>query len=365
MAEQQEDRSPEDLSDEISQYRLEEQRKKGQVSQSRELSALAALLAAGTATYLMIPSIQASLMDFMQEVFRADLSARANLADTTVTKTVLVKALYIIGAIGLPVSIAGFIAGAAASFAQVGTIFSFDPISPNFEKINPISGLQKLLSKRVAVDGLRLVFKTAVVLLISYLLIKTEVLRAPAQVGQAPSFVLSAYGHAAKVIFLALISALFVFAGIDFLLQRREYNKNLRLTKQEAKQEMKEREGDPQIKARIRSVQREMARRRMMQAVKKADVIVTNPTHIAVAIVYDKDKMAAPRVVAKGADFLAQRIKKVAADAGVPLVENVPLARTLYKTVKVGQFIPRVLYQAVAEVLAYVYRLKRPHREDL
>jgi flagellar biosynthetic protein FlhB len=138
-----------------------------------------------------------------------------------------------------------------------------------------------------------------------------------------------------------------------------EYSKNLRMTKQEAKQEHKEREGDPHIKARIRGIQRDMARKRMMQAVKKADVIVTNPTHIAIAIVYDKSDMAAPKVVAKGADFLAQKIKQIASEAGVPLVENVPLARTLYKSVKVGQYIPRALYQAVAEVLAYVYRLKR------
>jgi flagellar biosynthetic protein FlhB len=134
--------------------------------------------------------------------------------------------------------------------------------------------------------------------------------------------------------------------------------KGMKLTKQEAKQEFKEREGDPLIKARVRSIQREVARRRMMNAVKKADVIVTNPTHIAVAIVYDRSKMDAPRVVAKGADFLAQKIKKIAADAGVPLVENVPLARTLFKSVKVGQQVPRALYQAVAEVLAHVYRLK-------
>jgi flagellar biosynthesis protein FlhB len=128
--------------------------------------------------------------------------------------------------------------------------------------------------------------------------------------------------------------------------------------KQEAKQEFKEREGDPQLKARVRAVQRDMARKRMMDAVKKADAIITNPTHIAVAIVYDKDSMAAPKVVAKGADFLAERIKKIATEAGVPLVENVALARTLFKTVKVGKYIPRALYQAVADVLTYVYRLK-------
>jgi flagellar biosynthetic protein FlhB len=160
------------------------------------------------------------------------------------------------------------------------------------------------------------------------------------------------------VIFLTLIGVLGIFAAIDFSIQRFQYNKSLRLTKAEAKQEHKEREGDPQIKARIRAIQRDMARKRMMNAVKKADVIITNPTHIAIAVVYDREKMMAPKVIAKGADFIAQRIKKVAAEAGIPLVENVPLARTLYKTVKTGQYVPRALYQAVAEVLAYVYRLK-------
>jgi flagellar biosynthetic protein FlhB len=149
-----------------------------------------------------------------------------------------------------------------------------------------------------------------------------------------------------------------VFAGIDFVLQKREYAKQVRVTKQEAKQESKEQEGDPLIKARIRSVQRDMARKRMMQAVKKADVIITNPTHIAIALQYDKDKMVAPKVVAKGADFMAERIKKIAAESGIVMVENVPLARAMFKSVKVGQVIPKSLFQAVAEVLAYVYKLK-------
>ena len=151
---------------------------------------------------------------------------------------------------------------------------------------------------------------------------------------------------------------LLVFAAIDYFLQRDEFQKSVRLTKQESKQEHKEREGDPQVRARVRAIQRDMARKRMMAAVKKADVVITNPTHIAIAIEYDRDGMAAPKVVAKGVDFVAQKIKQIAAEAGVPTVENVPLARTLYKTVKVGHAIPRALYHAVAEVLAYVYRLK-------
>jgi flagellar biosynthetic protein FlhB len=190
------------------------------------------------------------------------------------------------------------------------------------------------------------------------LVVKTQVLQSIPMAAAEPASLVETLARAARAIVLPVIVILIVFGVIDFALNRWEYMKQLRLTKEEAKQESKEREGDPQIKARVRAIARERARRRMMEAVKKADVIVTNPTHIAIAIQYDKDKMAAPKVIAKGADFLAQKIKKIAAEAGVPLVENVPLARTLYKTVKVGQFIPRALYQAVAEVLAHVYRLR-------
>ena len=165
-------------------------------------------------------------------------------------------------------------------------------------------------------------------------------------------------GTAGRNLFIVMMGVLAVFAAIDLFFQKREFGKQVRVTKKEAKQEAKEQEGDPLIKSRIRSIQRDMARKRMMKAVKTADVIITNPTHIAIALCYDKDKMVAPKVVAKGADFMAENIKKIAREAGVPLVENVPLARAMFKSVKVGQVIPRSLFQAVAEVLAYVYKLK-------
>ncbi len=322
------------------------------VSQSREVSALVGLLAAGVTTYLMSPSMGRQISDFMREVFNADVSLRADPA------AYFAKALHVMAAVALPVCLSGFVFGIASSFAQIGSVFSWDPIQPDWSKINPVSGFQKFFSMRQVYDGLRVILKTAAVLLVAYGVIKSQILGAPSYLAGEAGDLMPAYGHAAKGIFLSLVLVLAVFAAIDYGLQKMEFSKNLRMTKQEAKQEHKEREGDPQIKARIRSIQREMARRRMMQAVRTADVIVTNPTHIAIAIVYDKENMMAPKVVAKGADFIAQKIKKVAADAGVPLVENVPLARTLYKSVKVGQQIPRVLYQAVAEVLAYVYRLR-------
>lgn len=359
MAEQNEDKSREDLTEEASPYRLEEYRKKGHVVQSRELTGIAAMLAAAVTLYAMAPKMGIQLTDFMTEVFRHDFSSRFDLGGTHVARGLLEKALKLIATIGLPISIAGFVVGAIASFVQVGTIFSWDPLTPDINKLDPLQGIRRLFSIKHGVDSLRLIFKMAVVVFVSYALLKTAIFQAPASMGAGPQTIFSLFAYSAKNIFMGILGILILFAAVDLYLQRREYNKSLRLTKQEAKQEHKEREGDPQIKARIRSIQREVARRRMMQAVKKADVIITNPTHIAVAVVYDKSAMMAPRVVAKGADFVAQKIKKIAADAGIPMVENVPLARTLYKTVKIGQMIPRALYQSIAEVLAYVYRLKK------
>ncbi|MCC7441956.1 MAG: flagellar biosynthesis protein FlhB [Bdellovibrionales bacterium] len=347
-----------DLSDEASPYRLEDMRRKGQVSQSRELAGLLGLMACGGAIFLLAPGMGAQYIEYLREVFRTDLTAKLNLAEGGNLSETLMRLLYVIAALGLPISIVGFLAGALGSFAQIGSIWSTEPLTPDLDKINPIKGLQRFFSMRHFYDGIRLILKAAVVSAVAYGLVKAEVLSAPGFLLTGPGAVLEGFSSSAKAIFWALCAVLMVFAGFDFWLQRWDYMKQARLTKKEAKEEHKEREGDPLIKARIRSVQREMARRRMMQAVKTADVIVTNPTHIAVALKYDKDGMAAPKVVAKGADFVAQRIKKLGAEMGIPIVENVPLARTLFKAVKIGQFIPRSLYQAVAEVLAYVYRLK-------
>lgn len=353
-----EDRSGEDLSDEISQYRLEENRRKGQVSQSREVSGLLALLAAAATAYITSPKMGETLAELMREVFRTDLSSRLDLGSNQILRSVMMKSLGAMATVALPIGLAGFFVGVGASFAQIGAIFSYDPLTPDINKINPFEGIKRIVSVRGGIEALRTIAKTAIVVAVCYSLIKGEVLITPSIYGTDPAGFLGLFSRSARVIFLSLFGVLAIFAALDFAFQRHEHNKGLRLTKQEAKQEHKEREGDPLIKSRIRAVQRDMARKRMMAAVKKADVIITNPTHIAIAIVYDREKMAAPKVVAKGADFVAQKIKQIAADAGIPLVENVPLARTLYKTVKVNQSVPRVLYQAVAEVLAYVYRLK-------
>ena len=198
----------------------------------------------------------------------------------------------------------------------------------------------------------------AIGLFITYKLLAREVEATTATLDMdGPEFVSYMTSHGFKLMGGVCIG-LFVVAALDFAYQKFKYRKSLMMTKAEVKQEHKQKEGDPLIKARIRSMQREMSRKRMMADVPKADVIVTNPTHYAVALRYDAEKMAAPKVVAKGADLVAQRIKEIARQNNIPMVENVPLARTLHKSVKVGGTVPKALYQAVAEVLAYVYRLK-------
>jgi flagellar biosynthetic protein FlhB len=353
-----EERSREDLTEEESPYRLEEFRRKGQVAQSREISALLALLGVGCAAYIMAPQMGAQIFEFMREVFRVDIASHADLGTGSMLSEVLTKALKIGALVALPVCLAGFVLGALGSFAQIGSIFSTDPLNFDINKINPLEGAKRFFTMRHVLDSLRIIFKMVIILAVAYGVAKSEVFRSPGYITEENASLLGAFGRSSKAMFFSLVGVMVIFSIFDFAIQKWDFSTKLRMTKAEQKQEFKEREGDPLIKSRIRAIQRDVARKRMMTAVKTADVIVTNPTHIAIALKYDKENMLAPKVVAKGADFIAQKIKKLAADAGVPMVENVPLARTLFKSVKVNQYIPRALYQAVAEVLAYVYRLK-------
>ena len=358
MAENNEDRNPDDLSEEASPYRLEEFRKKGQVSQSKELVALFVAVACGMVMFSFAPMLAKDLGDFMKETFSMDLVFKRDANMQEIASNKLIQMLKVMANVGLPICLTGFIIGIVGHISQIGFLFTGEPLTPDLEKINPLAGLKRLISVRNLVETARVVLKGVILCFVSYSLIKAEIYKSPVLIFKHPMAVFEVLGEAGKTIFLSLCGILAVFAGIDFFLQRREFGKQVRVTRQEAKQEAKEQEGDPLIKARVRSLQREMARKRMMAAVKKADVIITNPTHIAIALMYDKDKMVAPRVVAKGADFMAERIKKLAAEADIPMVENVPLARALFKSVKLGQVIPKNLFQAVAEVLAYVYKLK-------
>ncbi|MBU6154010.1 MAG: flagellar biosynthesis protein FlhB, partial [Bdellovibrionales bacterium] len=339
-------------------YRLEEYRRKGQVAQSREVVALAVAMACGMVLFANAPGMAKEIVEFMRETFSQDLSMKPGEQLQDIAGKRLLQVVRIIASIGLPVTLVGFFLGIGGHLSQIGFLFTSEPLTPDLEKINPLKGIARLFSVRNLIESGRVIIKGLILCFVAYSILKTAIERSPALIFKNPTEIFTVLGETGKLLFLSLCGVLGVFAAIDYVLQKREYAKQVRVTKQEAKQEAKEQEGDPLIKARIRSVQRDMARKRMMQAVKKADVVITNPTHIAIALQYDKDKMVAPKVVAKGADFMAERIKKIAAESGVVLVENVPLARAMFKSVKVGQVIPKSLFQAVAEVLAYVYKLK-------
>jgi len=245
--------------------------------------------------------------------------------------------------------------GAAANVMQVGFIFSSKPITPDINKINPVNGFKRIFSLRSLNTLLMSLFKVAVILLLVGTRIWDEFHRTGWLTGLPPVGILVYLGGVIFDIGLRVVIALIVLALFDHLFQRRQHEKDLMMTRQELKEEMKRMEGDPHIRARRRAIQRQLAMQRMMRDVPEAEVVITNPTHIAVAIKYDSDEMTAPLVVAKGARLIAEKIKQIAREHGVPVVENPPLARALYKKVEVGKEIPYEFYQAVAEVLGYVY----------
>lgn len=258
-----------------------------------------------------------------------------------------------------PLFAALMIAGIVANVAQVGLLVSFKAITPKPAHINPLSGFKRIFGGRSFVELTKSIVKLLIVGLVAYRVFGDRYEAIVALTGADPIAAARAIADAVFEIGFKAGFGLFVVAVLDYGYQRWQFERSIRMTKQELRQEYKESDGDPQLKARIRRTQRQMAQRRMMQAVPTADVVVTNPTHIAVAIQYDPSGMEAPRVVAKGEELIAARIKTIAAEHGVPVMENKPLARALSAACEIGDQIPAELYQAVAEVLAFVFSLKR------
>lgn len=353
-----EERDLEDLTEEPTQHRLEELRAQGSVAQSRELTGTIALLGIMLAMYFLSSHFVAEMSQLMKDIFSKDLLLRVDGSDWSSFTELGTRCgkLFIITV--MPVLSASLVLGVLTSIAQTGFLISTETLSPDFERINPLSGFMRLFSLKSLTEAFKSVLKVTVVAGAVYSALNSQMYFLPSVVALGTRQLLEYIGGTSARVFFSVGVLLLATSAFDYFIQWRRFRQQAMMTKQEAKQEHKEREGDPQIKARIRSIQRDRARKRMMKAVPKADVIITNPTHFAIAIVYSPEEGFAPKVIAKGADFLAERIKKIAREHGIPTVENKPLARTLYKHVKVGQMIPRSLYQAVAEILAYVYKLK-------
>jgi flagellar biosynthetic protein FlhB len=335
--------------------RREEARQKGHVAKSMEVNAAVVLLAGVLALYAISGSWLVGMADLWRRSFSslASASVSADSVGNILATTALNLARFLAPVVGV-----AFVAGLLANVAQVGFVFSGEPLVPKWERISPVQGARRLLSARSLVELLKGILKIALVAWVVWAALKAEKERILLLTEQSPLQILAYLGSVSFKVALRAALVLLALALADYGFQRFEYERSLRMTRQELKEELKETEGDPLIKARIRSIQRALARRRMMKRVPESDVVITNPTELAVALKYDPKTMAAPTVVAKGARKLAQRIKEIAKEHGIPIVENKPLAQLLYRSVEVGMEIPVEAYQAVAEILAYVYRLK-------
>jgi len=335
--------------------RLEEARKKGQVPRSSELSIAAVCIAAAAAIYSLGGMAAGNFADLMRDSL--SLSPAAVMSEGVIWPALTAagaRALWII----LPVLGATFVAALAAPVVIGGWNFSGQALVPQFSRLNPVAGFGRMWSSRGLVELGKGLAKVGVIGVIAWVLLKGLT---PQLMGLTSEPLRQAIGHSAELAgysLLVLACGLAVIAAVDVPFQLWQHARDLRMTRQEVREEYKESEGSPETRGRIREAQRALARGRMLHDVPKADVIVTNPTHYAVALRYDENKNRAPIVVAKGTELLALKIREIATESGVPIVEAPPLARALYKSVELGREVPAALYVTVAQVLTYVYQLR-------
>ena len=345
--------------EEATPQRREDFRKQGQVAQTRELSSALALFGLSLLMYFLGKLFIEQFFKIYNDLYGSQLLTTVQSGNIMPS---LVYALRKIFLLSVPVFLMTFILGLASSVLQIGFLFTNETLQPNLKKINPIEGLKRMFSLKALVEGIKAVFKFTLVGIVIYYVLQNEFAVIPKLIYSETIQIFYYVGTLAVKTMLSIGALMAALAGLDYMFQRFDMEKQMKMTKQEVKEEVKSREGDPLIKARIRKIQKEMANRRMMNDVPKADVIITNPTHIAIALRYQPEKFAAPVILAKGAGHIAKKIRELATANDIPIVENKPLARTIYKTLDVGQVIPRELFQAVAEVLAYVFRLRRKRR---
>jgi flagellar biosynthesis protein FlhB len=352
MAEQDKDQ---EKTEQATPKKREEARKKGQVAKSREAASVGVLLACITFFWFGASGMVEKIMSLANWLLTQ--SSQFNV-DANNIYDLSISLAYKFSDILLPLFLAAFLMALLANYLQVGVMFSLESVMPKFSKIDPIKGFGKLFSIRSLVELAKNIFKISIIFFIVYITIKGEIEHFILLIDQSVWGILIYIGKLSFKIVFRVCLVLIILAILDYIYQKWEFEKNLKMSKQEIKDEFKQTEGNPLIKSRIKRLQRDAARKRMMASVPEADVVITNPTHLAVAIRYDPAKVAAPKVVAKGAGIIAENIKDIARKNNVPIVGNKPLARVLYKSVDVDEVIPTNLYRAVAEVLAFVYNMK-------
>lgn len=347
--------------EEATPKRRTDARKKGTVAKSTEMTNALVLLG----LMIAMPFIFTRLgQEMVQAMNRGYASIPAD-AEFSSLRAYSLSILSPIAAAFLPFLAIALCVGLVVNFAQVGFVLSGEALSPSLSKIDPFKGFQRLFSARSNVEGLKAILKSSLFIYLGYTVVLdrwSEILNLSAL---SPLGAVSVIGSILQAILLRIVIAWLALAAFDYWFQRKQVDKQLRMTKDEVRREFREMETSPELKAAMAQRRRKLGKRGMAQAIKDADVIITNPTHYAVAIKYDRESMFAPQVVAKGADYMALRIRQLGGDSRVPIVPNPPLARQLYRKCDVGDFVPREMFQAVAEVLAYVYTtLKGVKREN-
>lgn len=340
--------------------RRNEVRRKGRVVKSVELSSTFGLLGLIFLLHLTGGWIGRNVTNYFQSVY-------AGLDQAELTPELVVRigtaALLVLGKAISPLLLTGLILGFLIHYLQFGFLWATESIRLDLNRLNPLNGFSRFFSRSSLIELVKSSYKLTLISYIVYITLRGRLMQifllARLPIDQA----LALIGGTVYTVAIRVVLAMFVLAVLDYFYQRHAYEKSIRMTKEEVKQEFKQLELPPQIKSRIRARQREIARKRMMSEVPKADVVITNPTHFAVALKYDPTQMSAPLVVAKGQDLLAQRIREIAREHDVPIVENPPLARALYRQVEIGREIPTELYGAIAEVLAFVYQINARRRQ--
>ncbi|MBN2796998.1 MAG: flagellar biosynthesis protein FlhB [Clostridia bacterium] len=334
-----------------------EAREKGQVPQSKDVPQAIALIVIIMTIQLTSEWFTMHMMDIYLMVNEKIPEAYALYDMNNLMQMfsfLLLKTIYIIA----PILLAALLTGVLGSYVQIGFLFTVEPLKPKLNKISPISGFKRLFSLKSLVEMVKAIAKGLVLVYIVYAYLNDQTNAIIGSYELTIENIIALMWDFTINIVIRCAVFLLVVAFLDLAYKRWQHNKDLKMSKKEIKDEYKQTEGDPMLKGKIREKQRQMAMSRMMQDVPDADVVITNPTHYAVAIVYNSSLGASPKVLAKGQNLIAQNIKRIAIDNNVTIVENKPLARALFAAVEVGDFIPVDLYQAVAEVLAYVYSIK-------